>query len=192
MIPREYIDEVVRRSDITEVVGSYVQLRHRGRTHTGLCPFHSEKTPSFVVYPETQSFYCFGCGAGGDVITFVRKISNLDYVEAVKLLAGRAGMPMPEEDDQAGRLRSRVLAINKEAARFFYEQLNAENDAARTARGYCPTPPSAASAWATRRTISARCAAICAPRATPRRRCWPPACKSAARRATSTTCSGAG
>ena len=136
MIPREYIDEVVRRSDITEVVGSYVQLRHRGRTHTGLCPFHSEKTPSFVVYPETQSFYCFGCGAGGDVITFVRKISNLDYVEAVKMLAGRAGMPMPEEDDQAGRLRSRVLAINKEAARFFYEQLNAENDAARAARGY--------------------------------------------------------
>ena len=136
MIPREYIDEVVRRSDITEVVSSYVQLRHRGRTHTGLCPFHSEKTPSFVVYPETQSFYCFGCGAGGDVITFVRKISNLDYVEAVKLLAGRAGMPMPEEDDKAGRLRSRVLAINKEAARFFYEQLNAENDDARTARAY--------------------------------------------------------
>lgn len=136
MIPREYIDEVVRRSDITEVVSSYVHLRHRGRTHTGLCPFHSEKTPSFVVYPETQSFYCFGCGAGGDVITFVRKINNLDYVEAVKMLAGRAGMPMPEEDDKAGRLRSRVLAINKEAARFFYEQLNAENDDARTARAY--------------------------------------------------------
>ena len=114
----------------------YVQLRHRGRTHTGLCPFHSEKTPSFVVYPETQSFYCFGCGAGGDVITFVRKINNLDYVEAVKMLAGRAGMPMPEEDDKAGRLRSRVLAINKEAARFFYEQLNAENDDARAARAY--------------------------------------------------------
>lgn len=136
MIPREYIDEVVRRNDITEVVSSYVQLRHRGRTHTGLCPFHSEKTPSFVVYPETQSFYCFGCGAGGDVITFVRKINNLDYVEAVKMLAGRAGMPMPEEDDKAGRLRSRVLAINKEAARFFYEQLNAENDDARAARAY--------------------------------------------------------
>ena len=136
MIPREYIDEVVRRSDITEVVSSYVQLRHRGRTHTGLCPFHSEKTPSFVVYPETQSFYCFGCGAGGDAITFVRKINNLDYVEAVKMLAGRAGMPMPEEDDKVGRLRSRVLAINKEAARFFYEQLNAENDDARAARAY--------------------------------------------------------
>lgn len=136
MIPREYIDEVVRRSDITDIVSGYVQLRHRGRTHTGLCPFHSEKTPSFVVYPETQSFYCFGCGAGGDVITFVRKINNLDYVEAVKMLAGRAGMPMPEEDDKTGRLRSRVLAINKEAARFFYEQLNADNDAARTARAY--------------------------------------------------------
>ena len=136
MIPREYIDEVVRRSDITDIVSGYVQLRHRGRTHTGLCPFHSEKTPSFVVYPETQSFYCFGCGAGGDVITFVRKINNLDYVEAVKMLAGRAGMPMPEEDDKTGRLHSRVLAINKEAARFFYEQLNADNDAARTARAY--------------------------------------------------------
>ena len=136
MIPREYIEEVVRRNDITDVVGSYVQLRHRGRTHTGLCPFHSEKTPSFVVYPETQSFYCFGCGAGGDVITFMKKINNLDYVEAVKMLAGRAGMPMPEEDDKAGRMRSRILSINKDAARFFYQCLNADNDEARTARAY--------------------------------------------------------
>ena len=136
MIPRDYVDEVLRRSDITDVVGSYVQLRRRGRTSTGLCPFHSEKTPSFVVYPETQSFYCFGCGAGGDVITFMRRIANLDYVEAVKALAGRAGMPMPEEDDQAGRLRSRVLAVNKAAARFFYDQLNADTDAARAARAY--------------------------------------------------------
>ena len=136
MIPHEYVEEVVRRNDITDVVGSYVQLRHRGRTHTGLCPFHSEKTPSFVVYPETQSFYCFGCGAGGDVITFVKKINNLDYVEAVKMLAARAGMPMPEEDDKVGRMRSRVLAINKEAARFFYEQLNAQTEEAATARRY--------------------------------------------------------
>ncbi len=136
MIPHEYIEEVVRRNDITEVVGNYVQLRHRGRTHTGLCPFHSEKTPSFVVYPETQSFYCFGCGAGGDVISFIKKINNLDYVEAVKYLAGRAGMPMPEEDDKVGHLRSRVLAINKESARFFFEQLNADTDEARAARGY--------------------------------------------------------
>ena len=136
MIPHEYVEEVVRRNDITDVVASYVQLRHRGRTHTGLCPFHSEKTPSFVVYPETQSFYCFGCGAGGDVITFIKKINNLDYVEAVKYLAGRAGMPMPEEDDKVGRLRSRVLSVNKETARFFYVQLNAPTEEAAAARAY--------------------------------------------------------
>ena len=136
MIPHEYVEEVVRRNDITDVVASYVQLRHRGRTHTGLCPFHSEKTPSFVVYPETQSFYCFGCGAGGDVITFIKKINNLDYVEAVKYRAGRAGMPMPEEDDKVGRLRSRVLSVNKETARFFYEQLNAPTEEAAAARAY--------------------------------------------------------
>ena len=125
MIPQEYIQEVVARNDITDVVGSYVQLRHRGRTHTGLCPFHSEKTPSFVVYPETQSFYCFGCGAGGDVITFIRNINNLGYVEAVKQLASRAGMPLPEEEDQESRRRSRLLEINRCAARYFFEQLNA-------------------------------------------------------------------
>lgn len=126
----------MRRSDITEVVSGYVQLRRQGRLQAGLCPFHGEKTPSFFVYPETQSFYCFGCGAGGDVITFIKKINNLDYVEAVKLLAGRAGMPMPEEDDQTGRLRSRVLAINKDAARFFYQSLNADTPQAAAARAY--------------------------------------------------------
>ena len=89
-----------------------------------------------MVYPDTQSFYCFGCGAGGDVITFIKKINNLDYVEAVKYLAGRAGMPLPEEDDQVGRLRSRVLAINKEAARFYFEQLNGTTPQAQQARSY--------------------------------------------------------
>ena len=97
MIPQEYIQEVVRRNDIEEVVGQYVKLRRTGRTMTGLCPFHNEKTPSFVVYPDTQSFYCFGCGAAGDVIGFVRKYNNLGYVESVKQLASRAGMPLPEE-----------------------------------------------------------------------------------------------
>ena len=126
MIPRDYITELVQRSDIVDVVQSYVQLRHRGRTHTGLCPFHNEKTPSFVVYPETQSFYCFGCGAGGDVITFIKKINNVDYIEAVKFLAGRAGMALPEEDDQTGRLRSRIISINKDAARFYFSRLNSD------------------------------------------------------------------
>ncbi len=134
MIPREYITELVQRSDITDVVQSYVQLRRRGRTHTGLCPFHNEKTPSFVVYPETQSFYCFGCGAGGDVISFIKRINNIDYLEAVKFLAARAGMPLPEEDDQTGRMRTRILGANKDAARFFFASLN--SDAGRYARAY--------------------------------------------------------
>lgn len=136
LIPQEYIQEVVHRSDVTEVVSGYVQLRRRGRTQTGLCPFHSEKTPSFVVYPETQSFYCFGCGVGGDVITFIKKINNLDYVEAVKFLASRAGMPLPEETDETGRLRGRILAANRDAARFFYQSLNADTPQAAAARAY--------------------------------------------------------
>ena len=137
MIPQDYIQEVARRNDIEDVVQSYgVQLRRRGRTCTGLCPFHTEKTPSFVVYPENQSFYCFGCGAGGDVITFIKKISNLEYVEAVKLLASRVGMPMPNEEDKAGEMRRRVLAINRDAARYFYDQLNKPTSEAALAREY--------------------------------------------------------
>ncbi len=136
MIPQEYVQEVARRNDIEELIGQYVQLRRRGRTLTGLCPFHNEKTPSFTVYPDTQSFYCFGCGAAGDAITFVRKINNLGYVEAVKQLAARAGMPMPEEDDKESRRRSRMLEMNRCAARYFYEQLNARTPQAEEARRY--------------------------------------------------------
>ena len=136
MIPHEYVEELVRRSDIVEVVGSYVQLKRKGRLYSGLCPFHNEKTPSFYVYPETQSFYCFGCGAGGDVITFVKKINALSYPEAVKMLAARAGMPEPEEDDGTGRMRSRILSMNKEAARFFHACLNSSVDEAAQARAY--------------------------------------------------------
>ena len=136
MIPHEYIEELNRRTDIVELVGSYVQLKRKGRLYGGLCPFHSEKTPSFYVYPDTQSFYCFGCGAGGDAIVFARKINSIDYVEAVKLLAARAGMPEPQEDDKTGRLRSRVLSINKEAARYFHACLNSTVEEARQARAY--------------------------------------------------------
>ncbi len=102
----------------------------------GLCPFHSEKTPSFYVYPDTQSFYCFGCGAGGDAISFAKKINSIDYGEAVKMLAARAGMPEPQEDDKTGRMRSRILSMNREAARFFHACLNSTVEEARQARAY--------------------------------------------------------
>lgn len=134
MIPQEYISELVQRSDVADVIQGYVQLHRHGRTHTGLCPFHNEKTPSFVVYPDTQSFYCFGCGAGGDVITFIKRIQNIDYVEAVKLLAARAGMSMPEDNDKTGALRRRILSANKDVARFFFSNLNTEKGS--TARAY--------------------------------------------------------
>ena len=136
MIPHEYIEELTRRTDIVELVGGYVQLKRKGRLYGGLCPFHSEKTPSFYVYPDTQSFYCFGCGAGGDAVTFTKKINSIDYVEAVKLLAQRAGMPEPTEDDKTGRLRGRILTMNKDAARFFHACLNSTVEEARQARAY--------------------------------------------------------
>ena len=136
MIPHEYIEELTRRTDIVELVGSYVQLKRKGRLYGGLCPFHSEKSPSFYVYPDTQSFYCFGCGAGGDAIPFAKKINSIDYPEAVKMLAARAGMPEPQEDDKTGRMRSRILSMNKEAARFFHACLNSTVEEARQARAY--------------------------------------------------------
>ena len=136
MIPHEYIEELTRRTDIVELVGSYVQLKRKGRLYGGLCPFHSEKSPSFYVYPDTQSFYCFGCGAGGDAITFAKKINSIDYPEAVKMLAARAGIPEPQEDDKTGRMRSRILSMNKEAARFFHACLNSTVEEARQARAY--------------------------------------------------------
>ncbi len=124
-LPESFIEELSRRNSIEDVVSSYVTLRARGRTRVGLCPFHGEKTPSFTVYPENNSFYCFGCGAGGDIITFVKKIEHLDYMDAVRFLAERAGMEMPrmEVDDTAAKLRRRVLEANREAARFYHEAL---------------------------------------------------------------------
>lgn len=113
------------RTDITQVISSYVNLRKRGHTQVGLCPFHNEKTPSFTVYEDTQSFYCFGCGAGGDAITFIRKIENLDYMESVKLLADRAGLTVPTDgyDDSMAKKRRRILEANREAARFYHSCL---------------------------------------------------------------------
>ena len=128
MIPDQFLQELKYRSDIEQIIGSYVNLRRRGRTLSGLCPFHSEKSPSFTVYPENQSFYCFGCGAGGDVISFIRRIENLDYMESIRFLAQRAGMQVPEEagDDRSARLRKRILELNRDAARYFHRNLMSE------------------------------------------------------------------
>lgn len=123
--PDSFLQELKLRSDITEIASLYVNLKRHGRNMVGLCPFHGEKTPSFNIYTENGSFYCFGCGAGGDVITFIMKIENLDYVEAVKFLAQRAGMEMPENtyDDSLSKLRMRIYEANREAARFFHATL---------------------------------------------------------------------
>ena len=129
MAERRINDDFLRtlrdRNEISEVISSYVNLRRHGSTMKGLCPFHNEKTPSFTVYLDTQSFYCFGCGAGGDVITFIRRIENLGYLDAVRFLAQRVNLPLPEDgyDDGVSNRRRRILAANREAARFFHECL---------------------------------------------------------------------
>ncbi len=124
-IPDEVIMEIKYKNPIEEVISPYVNLKRAGRNLNGLCPFHNEKTPSFTVYGDTGSFYCFGCGAGGDAVAFIRKIENLDYVEALKKLADRAGVTIPEGDfdDSYMKLKARIFEINRETARFFHSQL---------------------------------------------------------------------
>ena len=122
----DFIQQIRDNNDIESVISSYIDLKRRGKNLVGLCPFHNEKTPSFTVYPETASYYCFGCGAGGEVINFIRNIENLDFTEAVKLLADRAGLKLPEYqnyDDSVAKLRRRIYEANREAARFYHETL---------------------------------------------------------------------
>ena len=122
MISRAIIDEILFRNDIEQVIGSYVTLKRAGSNWNGLCPFHNEKTPSFTVFPATKSFYCFGCGAGGDVISFIMREENLDYVGALEHLAARAGITIPvdaSEQEKEGVPRKRVYEMNLEAAKFF-------------------------------------------------------------------------
>ncbi|MEE1185783.1 MAG: DNA primase [Acutalibacteraceae bacterium] len=127
-LSEDFLSELRMRCDIESLISSYVTLKRRGNTFVGLCPFHNEKTGSFTVYPQTSSFYCFGCGAGGDAITFISKIENLSYIDAVKNLADRAGLAMPEEgyDDSMQKLRIKVLEANREAAKFFNSTLNSD------------------------------------------------------------------
>ena len=120
----DYLRDVRDNNDIISLAGNYVQLKRAGSTYSCCCPFHSEKTPSCHFYPNTNSFYCFGCHMGGDVITFVKEIEHLDYVDAVKFLAERAGMSMPDDvDDKSAQKRRRLLEINKAAGKFFHERL---------------------------------------------------------------------
>ena len=125
LIPREIIEEIIYRNSIDEVISSYVTLKRAGSNFNGLCPFHSEKTPSFTVFPATKSFYCFGCGAGGDAITFIMRMENLDYPAALEFLAQRAGITIPETNDKAeiGVPRKRIFEMNLAAAKYFRQCL---------------------------------------------------------------------
>ncbi|MFQ9859203.1 MAG: DNA primase [Evtepia gabavorous] len=125
-IPSSFKDELVARSDIVDVVSDYVTLTPKGGSYWGLCPFHGEKTPSFHVLPDRQLYHCFGCGKGGGVVSFVMEMENLPFLDALRLLAKRAGMEFPEGDldESSRRKRNRLLNLNKEAARFFHSQLH--------------------------------------------------------------------
>lgn len=140
MIPKQVIDEILARTDIGQLISKYVTLQRAGSNLRGLCPFHSEKTPSFTVFGGQQSFYCFGCGVGGDAITFVRKAENLDYVGAVEYLAKAAGITVPDQqDDLRGQPRydkKRLLEMNVAAARYFHACLKGSSPGAREAYQY--------------------------------------------------------
>ena len=128
----EIIEEVRSRSDIVDVIGQYVHLQKKGANYFGLCPFHNEKSGSFSVSPHKQMYYCFGCGAGGNVITFLMKYDNLTFQEAIKQLAERAGVKLPDEDNSpaAKAMRDKrqiLLDINKEAAKYYYYQLRGKS-----------------------------------------------------------------
>ncbi len=130
--PEELVEEVRLRNDIVDVVGSYVKLQRKGSSYFGLCPFHSEKSPSFSVSKGKQMYYCFGCGAGGNVISFVMNYENFTFQEAVKFLADRAGVKLPEieyskEAKEKEAKRVRLLEANREAAAYFYYQLRHKN-----------------------------------------------------------------
>ncbi|MCI9444712.1 MAG: DNA primase [Oscillospiraceae bacterium] len=130
--PQAFLDELVARNDIVDVVSSYVALAKKGGNYFGLCPFHNEKTGSFSVAQDKQLYYCFGCHHGGGVVNFVMEIENLSYPDAVRFLAKRAGMEVPEDgaDREESRRRQRVLALNKDAARWFHQNLSRPGGAA--------------------------------------------------------------
>ena len=128
----DVIEEVRSRNDIVSVISEYVKLQRKGSSYFGLCPFHNEKSPSFSVSPDKQMYYCFGCGAGGNVFTFIQEYENYSFPEAMKFLAERAGITLPEkeysqEERRVQDLRTRILNVNKMAAKYYYYQLRTEN-----------------------------------------------------------------
>ncbi|NLE65296.1 MAG: DNA primase, partial [Elusimicrobia bacterium] len=138
LIPEDVIGQVIDRTDIAELIGSYIPLKRAGRNFKALCPFHHEKTPSFVVNPDKQIFHCFGCGVGGNALSFVMKHERMDFPEAVRMLAARANVPIPEETPQdraRDDMRQAVFSVNELAAAYFHEALiqgrSAEVEAAR-------------------------------------------------------------
>ncbi len=136
-LPADFIDRLKAANPIAEIMGSHITLKRTGRDYICLCPFHNEKTPSCHVHPDKEYFHCFGCGAGGDVITFTMKYNNLDYWEAVKLLADRGGVPLPEDNyfkSGGTDKRKRFYEMNKTAARFFFEKL--KSDEGKACREY--------------------------------------------------------
>lgn len=141
MIKRETVDEIIARNDIESLIGSYVSLKRAGSNLKGLCPFHSEKTPSFTVYPAANSFYCFGCGIGGNAITFVRQMEHLDYPDAVEFLAKRAGINIVLEDErgeyQGVKIsKQKLYRMNADAAKFFHYALFLDNPKSKAALAY--------------------------------------------------------
>ena len=129
--PEEIVEEVRQRTDIVDLIGSYVRLQKKGSSYMGLCPFHNEKSPSFSVSASRQIFHCFGCGAGGNAFTFVMEYENYTFVEALKYLAERSGVKLPEieysdEAKQAANFKSRLYEVYKLSAKYFYYQLKSE------------------------------------------------------------------
>lgn len=125
MYPREIVEAIKDRSDIVDLIGTYVSLKRAGSNYGGLCPFHSEKTPSFTVFPDNQSFFCFGCEAGGDAFTFIMRMENLDYKGSIEFLAKRSGVELPTDgrEERRGTSRKRVFEMNLIAARFWRDCL---------------------------------------------------------------------
>ena len=127
--PEEIIEEVRQRNDIVDIISSYVKLKKTGSNYMGLCPFHSEKSPSFSVSGSKQMYHCFGCGVGGNVFTFVMEYENYSFVEAVQYLADRSGVQLPKvemtpEAKRQADIRNRILEVNKEAAKYYVYQLH--------------------------------------------------------------------